>query len=220
MKNTLYSLLAVLLIPGLSIAAMVSFDVNQTIPDNDPIGIQNSQTLSGYSGAIVSLQVELVISPLNFGGWTGDYFVTLQHDSGFSVLLNRPGVVSGDNLGYGDNGFNMVFDEGGDDVHLYQSFAFSLDGIGALIGTWSPDGRVTDPLSVLETDPRPAALSSFTGLDPNGLWTLFVADNNFNGDGQLVSWGLNVNTTSIPEPSTLGLLATGLLLFLRRKKSA
>jgi hypothetical protein len=41
-------------------------------------------------------------------------------------------------------------------------------------GTYQPDGRTTDPLTVLDTDPRMAMLSSFTGLDANVTWTLFA----------------------------------------------
>ena len=54
------------------------------------------------------------------------------------------------------------------------------------------------------------------GHQPNGDWTLFVADLNLNGTVQLDAWGLNI--TPIPEPGTLGLLALGALALWRRRK--
>lgn len=45
-----------------------------------------------------------------------------------------------------------------------------------MTGTWQPDGRTNSPGSVLDSQPPDAFLSSFNGLDPNGDWTLFVAD--------------------------------------------
>jgi hypothetical protein len=65
------------------------------------------------------------------------------------------------------------------DIHQYR---FTLSGSettplgGPLTGIWTPDGRVVDPDLVLNTDPRTALLGSFNGLDPNGEWTLLIAD--------------------------------------------
>jgi hypothetical protein len=47
-------------------------------------------------------------------------------------------------------------------------------------------------LLVTDLDPRTAFLSSFKGLDPNGEWTLFVADLSAGNISTLVSWGLNI----------------------------
>ena len=44
------------------------------------------------------------------------------------------------------------------------------------MGKWVADGRTNRPTEVLDTDARPALLSGFNGLDPNGNWTVFVAD--------------------------------------------
>ncbi len=38
------------------------------------------------------------------------------------------------------------------------------------------DGRGSDPLVALNTDPRAAMLSSFNGLPAKGSWTHFIAD--------------------------------------------
>jgi hypothetical protein len=142
--------------------------------------------------------------------------VTLQHDSGFAVLLNRVGRTSGQPLGYGNNGFDITFSLAGNDLHLYQNYTPSYDGSGRLIGDWGADARNVDPSNVLDTDLRTAGLDSFNGVNPNGNWTLFVADLNLNGNARLEQWALNI--TVIPEPATLGLLVLGMLFLLRRRR--
>src|SRR5207249_2589840 len=72
------------------------------------------------------------------------------------------------------------------------------------------DGRTTDPAFVLETDARPAALSSFTGLDPNGTWKLFLADLQNGQTATLDSWSMSIS--EIPEPVNVALVIFGLLV--------
>jgi hypothetical protein len=88
-----------------------------------------------------------------------------------------------------------------------------------LTGTWAPDGGYVDPESVANTDSQTSLLSSFNGTNPNGTWTLFLADLDFGAQGTLVKWGVVI--TSVPEPSTwtlisLGGFALGLRLLRRR----
>lgn len=44
---------------------------------------------------------------------------------------------------------------------------------------------------------------SYNGLNPNGTWTLFIADLSGGGQSQLVSWELDI--TAVPEPVNLAL---------------
>lgn len=194
-----------------------SFTIGQIIPDNDPTGLNSTQTLSSLIGSITNVQVTLTIA----GGLNGDYYAFLLHSTGggdgFSVLLNRVGRTSGNSDGYADTGFTTVTFDGSaiNDIHLYQSV--SNPGGGPLVGgTWTPDGRETDPLSVLDTDMRTALLSSFNTLDASGDWTLFIVDNAQFGQGTLVSWDLQI--TGIPEPTTwaAGMLALSLVAMRRR----
>jgi subtilisin-like proprotein convertase family protein len=67
---------------------------------------------------------------------------------------------------------------------------------------------------VLNTDARPAMLADFIGLDPNGNWTLFVADQNPGDTSTLQSWTLTI--TAVPEPSAALLSFLGAVLLLRR----
>lgn len=197
-------------------ADLVTWTVDQAIPDNESMGLQNTQTMSGFTDVIGSIEVRLTLTgdPL---AYNGDFFVSLQcANGGYAVLLNRAGRTEIDPLGYGQNGFDITFSLFASDVHLYQTFSPSYDTEGRLTGTWSADGRDVDPDSVLDVDLRTVDLDQFFGIDPNGNWTIFVADMNGNGTATLDSWGLDI--TPIPEPGTLGLLALGAWVLRRRRK--
>ena len=56
----------------------------------------------------------------------------------------------------------------------------------------------------------PAKLSSFTGLDPNGLWVLFLSDRSAGNQAILNSWTLAINP--LPEPESYGMVVAGALL--------
>jgi hypothetical protein len=205
-----------------------SYDnLNVAIRDNDPNGVQNSQTVTGLAGSIAGFQVTLDIAGTGAGGaFNGDYFAELVNDTGgFAVLLNRAGMSSGNLLGNGDNGFSITFsDTAANDIHLYQNYPDSFNSDGQLTGTWQPDGENISPLSAPSAfdaalSQQTAMLSSFDGENPNGTWTLFLADLSQGGTGQLVNWSLDI--TTVPEPARNKIFAAGLvasLWFLRRRK--
>src|ERR1700722_17973846 len=122
----------------------LSFTVNQNIPQGDPSGLANTQTLNFSSvpnfSSIVNLSVTLDIS----GGLNGGYYAYLVNNSGgFAILLNPPGTTAANSLGYTDSGFNITLSAGGPDIHTYQTV--SNPGGGILTGTWGVDGRNVDP---------------------------------------------------------------------------
>jgi hypothetical protein len=97
------------------------------------------------------------------------------------------------------------------DIHT----AIPMTG-GSFSGTFQPDGRTTDPYDVLDSDSRPAMLSSFTGLNANGTWTLFIADQSAGETSTLQSWSVTI--TGVPEPSTLLLSGLAIPFLLRRRR--
>jgi len=186
--------------------------VGASIPDNNPSGLAVTATFSSSEiYQITDLEVSLNIA----GGFNGDYYAYLTHGSGISVLLNRPGRDTGSLYGYPDGGLDVMLDDeaGNGDIHVYQS-TVNPDG-GVLTGSWAPDARNVDPALVLTSSPRSAFLNSFDGLNPNGDWTLFIADLDPGSSGMIQDWGLNV--TGVPEPSTGALLLVGAGLLLRRR---
>jgi subtilisin-like proprotein convertase family protein len=188
--------------------------INADIPDASLSGLGNEQTVSSTELFIQSLTVTVDLQGTGDGAFNGDYYAYLTHGSGFAVLLNRAGKTSGDAVGYADNGYNsLTFDDtaANGDIHLYQN-TLAPSGNGALTGIWAPDGRNVNPNAVLDTDGRTATLGSFNGVDPNGTWTLFIADLGGGGTAQLASWSLSITATAVPEPSDYGLAAGALLL--------
>jgi subtilisin-like proprotein convertase family protein len=190
-----------------------TFSVNQLVPDANRNGMFMTTNLSIAGGTISDVTVSLDIS----GGYNGDLYGFLSGpNGGFAVLLNRVGVSNNaSSFGYGNSGFDIVLsDSAANDVHYYQSASYSLNGGGQLIGTWAPDGRNIVPQSApsLFGSTAPSALlGSFNGTDPNGGWTLFLADLSVGAQSQLVSWSLDIIT--VPEPSVwaLGIMGLGLL---------
>jgi subtilisin-like proprotein convertase family protein len=206
-------------------AATFSYSVGATIPDGNLNGYQNSQVVSGLSGPITDLNVTLQIS----GGFNGDFYAFLTHGGTTTILLNRVGRNATHQVGYPDAGFgpdasasDFTFDDqASTDVHLYRNGAFGLNGSGQLTGSWQPDGRTLDPLSpasAFDGAARPATLNVFNGMDPNGLWTLYVADVSSGGEGTLVGWGMQI--TTVPEPTAATLLGLGLVAFASRRPFA
>lgn len=204
------TLLLLFLSTGLNAATtIVDYTVNSSVPDNNPTGLVDTRTIIGSSiTSITSIEVRFQSS----GGWNGDLYAFLSHDSGFSVLLNRPGTSSLDTIGSASSGFNVVFsDDAITDIHT------GIAGSGYITGTWQPDARNVDPDFVLDTDPRTAFLSSFNGLAADGNWTLFMADMSAGDESTLTGWGLTI-TGSVPEPSRVLLLMLGLASSLLRRR--
>lgn len=186
-----------------------TINVSTAIPDNDDVGLTSSQTVATTG----ITQIEQVTVTINLsGGWNGDLYAHLVHESGFSVLLNRAGRNLANPDGAGSSGMEITFD---DAVLLDIHTAIPMSG-GSVSGTFQPDGRTTDPFDVLSSDSRPAMLSSFTSLNANGTWTLFIADQSAGETSTLQSWSVTI--TGVPEPSTLLLSGLAIPFLLRRRR--
>lgn len=174
------------------------------IPDHGLAGWSDTRTLSGISDRyIMDVTVTLRISGVAGAGWTGDLYAYLVHSEGFAVLLNRVGCGSGNPYGFDDLGLDITLNgQANPDIHRYGTA-----GGGILIGSWSSDGRNISPLSpatAFDQAARTATLRSFNGLNPNGTWTLFVADVAAGEIHQVQEWGLRITTSAEPpQPSTV-----------------
>lgn len=190
------------------------------IPDNSAVGVAHEQEVTGLVGALEFVEVDLRITSRGSGPmFNGDLYVTLTHDSGYSVLLNRVGRRASSSSGYADNGFDIrLSDAAAADVHSYRLTLSgnefipisNLSPAAPLTGTWQPDGRAVDPGVVVVTSPRSAGLSTFGGLNPNGVWTLFVADLGTGGLAKLDSWALHL--VEVPEVPWTGIVSGVVLL--------
>jgi len=227
MKKTLLAFTAVLAL-GITFARAdfssttysSGFNNGGTVPDGNLTGWSDTRTISTTFNYIQDINVHLNLS----GGFNGDIYAYLVHSSGFVVLLNRVAVGTGNSVGYGNSGMNVTFDDqASQNIHFYQNVGgYSITGGAA----WKPDGRNIDPLSSASTfsSTSPSALlSSFNGINPNGSWTLFLADVSAGAQSTVVSWGMDITGVSVPEPGSfvegsLALLLVGLGLGLHQLK--
>ena len=195
------------------------------IPDYQSSGIQRTVTLSGLeSQAPYLVTVSLKISPTGFGAYNGDFYAYLRHvstdglQSQYAVLLNRVGRTADNPSGYDGSGLEVTLaDDASTDIHLYGTSGGLVGSY--LTGTYQPDGRTADPDTVLGSDSRTAMLNNLGIMDPNGKWTLFVADMERGATGLLANW--TVTLTPVPEPTSISLLYMGLgalALYRRRRR--
>jgi subtilisin-like proprotein convertase family protein len=189
-----------------------SWNVGLTIPDDDAVGLANTQTVTGSGIDTISL-VEVTLLLDGASAWNGDYYAYLHHGGGVTILLNRIGKTSTNSIGSGTVGMDVTFaDDAATDVH--QASATS----GTLAGTYQPDARQADPAVVTDASPRTAFLSNFQGMSADGDWTLFIADMSGGDQGQLVKWSLSITGTAVPEPASSLLCLCAAPLILRRKR--
>jgi hypothetical protein len=183
-----------------------SFPNGGNVPDGTSAGWSGTATASGFLPTIADVSVNLNIS----GGFNGDLYAYLSYNGVLVPLLNRVGVTGtggGSGFGYGDTGFNITLgSSAAHDVHFYGNYSPSLNGSGQLTETWQPDGRAIDPLSSpgnFDSASR-VTFGSYNNLNPNGTWTLFIADmSSGGGQSQLVGWSLDI--TAVPEPANVAL---------------
>lgn len=178
------------------------------IPDGNLSGWSDFRNLTGAGMAsqITGVTVTLNIS----GGYNGDLYAYLSFGNVLVPLLNRVGVGTthgGDPFGYSDSGMSVTFSDVGagnqGDIHWYG-------GSVAPSGLWQPDGRAISPLSSATSFDAAGAVSfaAYQNMNPNGVWTLFIADvSGGGGTSHLNSWELDI--TAVPEPVNCALAVLG-----------
>ncbi len=152
------------------------------VPDNNPSGWSDTRNVTTMpAGTLQSVAVDLHLT----GGWNGDLYAYLVHDSGFSVLLDRVGPGA---FGYGDAGMDVTLASVG-------SYGTVQGNIGTYGGGFVPTG-------VWNPDNTSGSLGSFVGTSPNGSWSLFIADLSGGSVTTVQSWGLQMDIVAVPEVET------------------
>jgi len=148
------------------------------IPDDDPAGVDIPFTVSGFTGALASLQFSIDGSSCTSDAgsttvgldhsWVGDLVITLTSPSGTTVILaNRPG-------GTGNSGNNFC------QTVLNDSASSSIQDISSGDAPFTGTFRPANPLA------------AFNGEDPNGVWVLNVSDNAFIDSGNVRAFSLTM----------------------------
>jgi subtilisin-like proprotein convertase family protein len=164
--------------PGVGLGTPVTFEYNGPqipIPDNNVTGISSSINVSGVSGLVGKVKVALYATHT----WNSDLVIKLRGPDGTTVTL------SGNE---GDNSDNFGVDcpaDGGNDVQFDDDAGQSIVGydpgdLNPIVGIFSPE----EPLS------------AFNLTDPNGDWTLEIADVAAFDTGELFCWSVTI------EPAT------------------
>jgi hypothetical protein len=193
-KMNVVATMAALLLVGASARAAI-FTVSDTpdapIPVGNPVGIASTINATGLPPEIVNVTMTLDIS----GGNNGDLYGYLSYDGVLVTLINRPGVSGSNPLGAMGSGFNVTLT---DSAVVNVNNASETPG-AVLTGTYNVNGSPGMP-----GNGSAAFQSAYSGLDPNGTWTLFLANESSGGDpSELVSWSLSIDT--VPEPTNVAL---------------
>jgi subtilisin-like proprotein convertase family protein len=172
-----------------------TFTTNRVVPDGNAAGLSDARFVNSAIASIASVKVRLRV----VGEFNGDLYAYVRHQSGFTVLLNRPGRTASDGAGYDDSGFDVTFQSGAanGDVHMYRNVVAPPAG-SPLTGVWEPDGRTADPGVVTDASARTALLGSFNGLNAAGDWTLYLVDLENGGTNLLAGWGLEITGAVYP----------------------
>ena len=175
--------------------------LDATIVDGNPASI-TANTMDLTSAGLESLSSVTLTLNISGGMNNGLYGYLVAPNGGSVILMNQPGVGV-DGFGATGAGMNVVtFLDGG-------SFSIqNVTGGGVLNGTYSAD----------------QSFSGLSGINPNGLWTLYLADTIAGGgDATLNGWSLDI--TAVPEPKNLTLaffgMGAGILVlhrFIRARK--
>jgi hypothetical protein len=195
-----------ILLAGLTLAltgmvrAGLYYDGTSGIIPDGSLGGMTRQIQSSEVGTISSVSVLFNVS----GGFNGDFYCYLTYNDGSSskteILLNHIGggssAVAGSGFGTGSATTDYA--------SLLANGVKLVDGAVGNIQNVNP-GSGPVPASSYAPDSAVAFDSTFCNMNGSGTWTLFFADTAPGGQGTLVSWGLDVGITTVPEPVNVAL---------------
>lgn len=196
---------ALVTVPSARASFTYTFTENALIPDGSAVGASFTHQLTdagpALAGRITDVNVTLNLS----GGYNGDLYAYLVHDTGFTVLVNRIGRSGTSGPGYAGSSLHVSLDDQGllGNIHTYGGGALTApDGPPATPAfSYQPDGRNVSPTTGNMTPLGTTELSSFNDLAGSGNWTLYVADVSATDQSMLTSWSLEI--AAVPEPASL-----------------
>jgi len=144
------------------------------IPDDDPLGVTDSQVISGVAGTLgVDVQLKSVCFSIDHT-WVGDLIVSLIAPNGTTIVLtDRPGVPATLAGCDGDNMSVCV------DVGLGNEMENDCGNLPAISGSFTAANGTN--LSAINAAGGPA----------NGTWQLFASDNVGADTGTILEWSLS-----------------------------
>ena len=164
-----------------------------TIVDGNRVGqvFTGSFTAAATGNQVLGITVNLTVT----GGNDGNLYAYLVAPNGTLVLLlNQPGVTTGNPMGYAGSGFSNITLKDGTAANGSIQTASETPG-AAVTGTFNAAGT----------------LGTFNSSSANGNWELFFADmTKGGGNSTLNGWSLNL--TVVPEPVNLALVLLGAML--------
>lgn len=140
------------------------------IPDDDINGVTSTLTFpSAMNATDIDIDIDITHT------YVGDIIITVEHNGVSAVILDQPGVPAS-TFGCSDNDILAVFDD-----------ESAIDS-----------ETMCDPAPAINGNVSPfSALSVFDGMDPSGVWTITVADNEGIDTGTFNSWCVTA-TTIVP----------------------
>ncbi len=169
---------------------VASGPLNVLIPDNNLSGVASQVNFNSAISQITSVTVTVNVAgapPNDPNAWDGDYVAYLEYDSVLVYLLQNPGTPP---YGSPGNGFNITFSDAAGVNPLNLTSDPNLNTTATISGTYNPAGN----------------LGAFNGLNPNGTWTMFIADTSAGDIGTLTSWSMSV--AGLPDSAGTFLLLT------------
>lgn len=220
MRKTILTLAVVLAMASTAFATGSYVGGGGAVPDD------------GYNGTLASMFASSVVVPAGEPGgdtvagvevdldmshtWVGDVVVKLDGPGGLITLLSRPVFAE-----VGDDGTGCCGDSSNLVIGSLQTFVDGGSISAENLGLAQPSSA--DPIPAQTLDPHggtvagdTSLLATYAGDSAVGTWTLYVGDSAGADLGNVSSWTLRL--TTVPEPTSLSLLALGGLALLRRKR--